>query len=104
MNLDWRRLTIPHDKCLHIIFGFLVALLVASLVRWGGYPQLAGLFGAAAAFLVGTLKEMSDYLDNCTAQDMGEPAPHSVTVSDVAATFAGGLALWAALALAGVRL
>ena len=104
MNLDWRRLTIPHDKALHLIFGFLVALLVASLVRWGGYPQLAGAFGAAAAFLVGALKELSDFLDNCTAADMDAPPPHSVTLGDVAATFGGGLALWAALALAGVRL
>lgn len=99
MNLDWARLTLAHDKANHLIYGFLVALAITAAAQWAGFAPWAPAIGAAAALVVGGMKELMDHLDNRVADGMGAPRPHSVTWGDVGATAAGGAVHWLALAL-----
>lgn len=98
--MDWTRLTLPHDKANHLIYGFVVAVIMTAAAQWAGFAPWAPALGAAAALVVGAMKELLDRLENQAAQDMGAPQPHTVSLGDVVATAAGGALHWVALALA----
>ena len=100
MNL--RSITLATDKANHLVWGFVLALAVATLATRMGYPRAAAPAGATAALLAGLAKEAWDWWANRRAAARGEAPPHSVEVGDLAATLWGGLAMWAAVAWVGV--
>lgn len=97
--MDWTRLTLEHDKANHLIYGFVVAVIMTAAAQWAGFAPWAPAIGMVAALVVGGMKEVLDRLENQSAQDMGAPHPHTVSLGDVVATAAGGAAHWVALAL-----
>lgn len=97
MNLQ--RITVPHDKANHLIFGFGVAFVAAALAAWAGRPSIAGPLAVTAATVVGGLKELVDHAANQAAAAAGQQEPHTVDPADVLATGLGGAAFWLAIAM-----
>ena len=86
---------IPHDKALHVIAGLIVFILAAAAGAYCGIPAWREL-AVVAAFVVGLLKELTDYLANRRALAEGRQAPHGVEAWDVVATTCGGALGWLA--------
>lgn len=90
---------IPQDKANHAIYGAVIFLFVAFFTTRGHAPHPFELALAASA-LAGALKELSDYIANQRALAKYLPDVHSVEAMDFLATALGGLACYAATALA----
>lgn len=99
VKIEWTRLTLAHDKANHLIYGFVLAVIMTAAAQWAGFAPWAPAIGAAAALVAGAMKELLDRLENQAAQDVGEAHPHSVSLGDVVATAAGGAVHWVVLAL-----
>lgn len=91
---------IDHDKANHAVYGDLASLIGAvagmgvsvMLVRNVVFMLVVGGVTAfVTAYVVGRLKEMRDKKANEAALSAGLPAPHSVEVADINATWGGSL-------------
>lgn len=75
---------IPADKANHFVYGAIAALAASMLI--------GPLSGLAAALVAGIAKEVVDHLANRRSASVQKP--HSVSLADAVATFAGGLVVY----------
>ncbi len=87
------------DLANHCIYGNAAGLVGAAAAATLGHPELSGWSANAAALAAGIVKELADWLANRAAIAAGLPAPHSVDMDDMLATWMGGLQVQAALAI-----
>lgn len=86
---------IPLDTSHHAIGGSIVSTVGACAAILMKHPELAWQVAAAAGLAAGVLNEAVQAVINkrATGKWMGEPkgTPHSIEVSDIAATALGGV-------------
>ena len=81
------------DKANHFLYGTLVALITLGLCHILYRGHLTHAFSLAAlfsAFLMGVLKEVTDYIVNRQAVARGETPTHGVEWADMVVTTLGG--------------
>jgi|SRR3990172_10407878 len=87
--------TIPHDKALHFIWGYLCSCVVVMLCvpLFKAQPWILPAVALASAALLGWVKEQVDKWSNAKAiKDGKEPTQH-VEVADIKYTAYGGAPL-----------
>jgi hypothetical protein len=86
--------TIPHDKCLHVVYGACIALAASlAAMAFGLLPFFAAIAGLTAGTVLGLAKEAYD------AKNRDTNTPDAM---DAAATVIGALLVVAPLFFVGV--
>lgn len=83
----------PQDKANHFLYGTLTGLVTLGLCHTlisSHKTYVFSLAALAAAFLIGVLKEVKDYIANRKAIARGEAPSHGVEWADMAVTTLGG--------------
>ncbi len=79
---------VPHDKCLHAIYGAVLFLILGSLAQWAEVPYHLAL-SSLAVFVIAVWKEYEDNAMNKSLVEQGRIPTHGVEYLDVLWTMAG---------------